>query len=554
MRKIITLIKILFFLVFFSTAAEAVSLKGSEIVISVANSYAAQFGQKIAEAGGNPIDVAVAMVLTMSVTNPTFSALGGGGFALVKIGNRVSALDFRERAPAATGPDYYKDKAKDASMIGGAAVGVPGLPAGLWELHKRYGKLPWSKLFDEALELSTHGFRVGGKLNEDTHHNSPRFNSKSKLVFLKGGVDPYKPGEILVQKDLANALRELRLHNVAGFYTGPVAKDIVDSVRAAKGEMTLADLADYKVVWRDPITMDYHGYKLFLMPPPSSGGLVIETALKLLDKVGINDVPLLSVDEFHLMSEVQSRAFRGRDLIADPDLFKVPTEKIVGDETITELAKTIHKEEATPLAPLVTTSPQPESNEKPQTTHLSVLDKWGNAVSMTFTLNGNFGSGVATERYGIMLNNEMDDFTTHPGQPNMFGLVQGLGNIVSPGKRPLSSMSPTIVEKNGNVVLVVGAPGGPRIITSVLQVLYRVLGRGQNLQAAVEAPRVHNQLQPNKVFIDKDRFAYETIEGLKARKDNIQEDWQALVYAVANLNGVLEAVVDTRAEGAVAGY
>ncbi len=544
------LIKIFIFLSAISLVTQAEPLKGSEIVMSVANTYAAEFGQKIAESGGNPVDVAVAMALTMSVTNPTFAALGGGGFAVVRIGKNVTTLDFRERAPAAAQADYYKSKNKDASITGGAAVGVPGLPAGLWELHKRYGKLPWARLFDEALKLATEGFRSTGKLADEAKKNSARFSSKSKLVFLKGGVEPYKAGEKIHQSDLANALKEFRTKNVAGFYAGNVAKDIVDTVKKSGGDLTLKDLAEYKVVWREPLTMNYHGYKLYLMPPPSSGGIVIEAALKLLDKVGINETPLYSVDEFHLMSEVQSRAFRGRDLIADPDHFEVPMAKLVSDETIAELAKTINKQVATTIEPLT----HVESKEKTQTTHMSVIDKWGNAVAMTITLNGNFGSGVASERYGIMLNNEMDDFTTHPGEPNMFGLVQGLGNAVGPGKRPLSSMSPTLVEKDNKIVMAVGAPGGPRIITSVLQVLYRTLARNQSLQAAVEAPRVHNQLLPNKVYIDADRFAYETKEGLKARKNNIQEDWQGLVYAVRNNDGVLEAVVDTRAVGAVSGY
>ncbi len=535
-------------------SAQAQPLKGSEIVMSVANAHAAEFGQKIAEAGGNPVDVAVAMVLTMSVTNPTFAALGGGGFAVVKIGNKVTALDFRERAPAAMGPEYYKSKSKEASITGGAAVGVPGIPAGLWELHKRYGRLPWARLFDEALELATHGFRMTGHVSENSKHNAARFNNRAKALFLKNASEAYRPGEKVLQKDLANALREFKTKNVNGFYAGVVAKDIVDSVKASGGDLTLKDLADYKVIWRDPLTLDYHGHKLYLMPPPSSGGIVIETALKLLDKIGASKSPLYSVDEFHLISEVEARAFRGRDLIADPDHNVVPIAKLIGDETIAELAKTIRKDVATLVEPIRAADQQTESREKPQTTHLSVLDSHGNAVAMTVTLNGNFGSGVATEKFGIMLNNEMDDFTTHPGEPNMYGLVQGLGNVVGPGKRPLSSMSPTLVEKEGKVVMAIGAPGGPRIITSVMQVLYRVLDRGQSLEAAVEAPRVHNQLLPRKVFIDADRFSYETKEGLKARKNIIEEDWQALVYAVRNVGGVLEAVVDTRAEGAVSGY
>lgn len=526
--------------------------RGSEIVMSAANAHAVRAAQRVAELGGNPVDVAVSLVLSMSVTNPTFAALGGGGFAIVRMGKSIEVLDFRERAPQASHPHYYKDKSKDASVTGGAAVAVPGMAAGLWELHKKYGKLHWSRLFDDPIKLAQKGFRVSGDLSNDFKNNVNRLSPAAKVHFLKKGTEVYKPGEILIQKNLAKVLSEMRNRNVASFYKGRVAKDIVDSVRKAGGHITLKDLEDYKPVWRKPLIAEYAGHKLYLMPPPSSGGVVIQTALKLIEKINLNGYEERSADEHHLLGQVLSRAFRGRTLIADPDYYQVPLERLLGEKYIDELAKSIRKDEATIVEPLQEEASAPQ--ESTETTHLSVIDKYGNAVAMTVTLNGEFGSGVATDLYGIMLNNEMDDFTTRPGEPNMFGLVQGQGNLIAPGKRPLSSMSPTLVEKNGKIVMAIGAPGGPRIISSVIQSLYRTLGRGQDLETAVEAPRVHHQLLPNKLFIDSSRFSPEVLKELKDRKNTLEESWQGLIYAVRNVDGTLEAVVDTRAEGAAGGF
>lgn len=543
---------VLLFYQFIFAPAWALPFKGTEIVMSAANATAVQSAQKIAEMGGNPVDVAVALVLNMSVTNATFAALGGGGFAVVKMGKSIEALDFRERAPFATTPNFYKNKAKDASMTGGAAVAVPGLPAGLWELHKKYGKLHWSRLFDEPIRLAQKGYRVSGDYAEDLAANASRFNSAAKLHFLKNGTEPYKPGELFIQKNLSQVLSEMRNRNIVSFYNGRVAKDIVESVSKIGGVMTLKDLQDYRAVWRDPLVTEYAGYKLYLMPPPSSGGIVIKTALNLIEKVNLNKYPERGIEEYHLLGQILSRAFRGRTLIADPDHQSVAIDKLLSRSYMDDLAKSIKENEASTLQPL--NEDDYTNKESQQTTHLSVIDKFGNAVAMTVTLNGSFGSGVATEKYGIMLNNEMDDFTTRPGEPNMFGLMQGRGNMIAPGKRPLSSMSPTLVEKNGKIVMAIGAPGGPRIISTVIQTLYRTLGRNQDLESAVESPRVHHQLLPDKLFVDKGRFSPETLEGLKARKNSIEESWQALLYGVRNVSGVLEGVVDTRGEGAAGGF
>ena len=549
MRKVI-IISLLISIVF-QPIAYSRPFQGSQIVMTAANTTAVQSAQAVAEAGGNVVDVAIALVLNMSVTNATFAALGGGGFAMIKMGKAIEIIDFRERAPQATHPDYFKNKGNEASITGGAAVGVPGMPAGLWEMHKKYGKIHWSKLFDQAIRLADKGYRVSGEYSEQLKTNSKRFSVGAKKHFLKTGQTPFEPGEIFVQKNLGRVLKEMRNRNIVPFYKGDVAKDIVNSVKAAGGDMTLKDLADYKVAWRKPIETQFAGHKIHLMPPPSSGGIVIKTALHLIEKLNLSNEPAHSTNELHLLTEILSRSFRGRTLIADPDHHSVPMSFLTSDKYWSELEKSINRDKATGIEPLNEQALPSETNE---TTHLSVMDKFGNAVSMTITLNGNFGSGVASEKYGIMLNNEMDDFTTRPGEPNMFGLVQGAGNMVAPGKRPLSSMSPTLVEKDGKIVLALGAPGGPRIISSVVQVLYRALARGTDLQTAIEAPRVHHQLLPNKLYIDKNRLGHEVSTGLTQRGHVVEESWQGRIYATRNANGILEAVVDTRGEGAAGGF
>ncbi len=539
--------------------ASAMPFKASQIAITAACPYAVEAGKKIAEKGGNAVDVAITVLLTEAVTNPSFAALGGGGFAMVKIPNKkvvnstggVEVLDFREVAPAATDEKYYVSKAKDASITGGTAVGVPGLPAGIWELHKKYGKLHWSELFTTPILLADKGFRVTGGWYDDTVAGYKRFDSQSQLLYLKNG-EPLKPGTLLVQKKLAKALQQLRNSNVAPFYRGAIANDIVNTVKARGGQMTMKDLANYKPIWREPLVKEYEGRKIYLMPPPSSGGVVIYEALSLIEKLKVKEKAPLSVDELHLMAEISKRSFRIRSLLGDPDYVQNPLDKIISDNFINEQAKSISLAKAVDVPPL---ADEPPTKESTQTSHLSVLTATGEAVAMTFTLNSNYGSGVATDEFGISLNNEMDDFTTRPGEANQFGLVQGVNNSVKAGKRPLSSMSPTLVEKDGQVVLVAGAPGGPRIITAVLNILYRAITTGVDIDRAIQMPRVHHQFLPNKVYVDGDfRFAPETIAGLKKKGHEVEESWMGLGYAVQFKDGVLESSFDSRGDGASAGY
>jgi gamma-glutamyltranspeptidase/glutathione hydrolase len=541
-------------LVLFVTAVQAVPGEGTRIMISAPSNYAVDAGKAASAKGGNLIDVAVAVGLTLAVTNPSNASLGGGGFALVNMGEAVEVLDFREAAPAATSPEFYLDLEKGASWNGGTAVGVPGVAAGLWALHQKYGKLEWSTLFDTAMTLALDGIEVSGTESRYSETQKDRFNPAGLSHFFKTPEQHFRPGEVLKQPALAQALKLLRDKGAQGFYQGEVARDIASTVQANGGVITVEDLAAYRVRWLQPLQTEFNDHKLYMMPPPSSGGAVIKAAFELFDRIDIQRQAPLSVDELHLMAEVLNRAFRGRALLGDPDYHANPFDTILSDAYFDEMALSIDKSRAVQLHPLQDKALD-DSNE---TTQFSILDIDGNAISLTVTLNGSYGSGVVSEKFGISLNNEMDDFTTRPGEPNMFGLVQGYGNRVQPGKRPLSSMSPTLVEKDGRIVMTLGAAGGPRIISSVIQTIYRVLVTGLDIDRAVQFPRVHHQFLPNKLYLDEYKFAPEVVTGLQQRGHETvpqRPSYLGRVKAVRlNDRNYLEASFDNRSEGAVGGY
>lgn len=534
------------------TAAFAVPAEGHHIMISGPSHYAVEAGHKVAEMGGNVVDVAVAVALTLAVTSPYYAALGGGGFAVVKMNDGVQALDFRETAPAKTSKTYYKDLPKDASITGGHAVAVPGVAAGLVALHQKYGKLKWEKLFDQAITLAKRGFEVSGEWIRNTDNEKARFNDAGRTAFFKAHKSSYLPGEVLRQPELARALELFKTKKLKGFYEGPVAQDLVSTVQAEGGEMTLEDLKAYKVRWLTPLVTDFEGYKIYLMPPPSSGGVIIYQALKLMDALKLKTKAQLSVDELHLLAEIESRAFRGRSLLGDPDFHKNPITYLTSTKYLDEMANSIKPSKSAQIKAL----DEKESREGTETTHVSIMDSQGHAIALTVTLNGFYGSAVVSKKFHIALNDEMDDFTTHPGEANMYGLTQGAGNDVEPGKRPLSSMSPTLVERDGKIIMSAGAPGGPRIITAVLQTLYRVLARNMNVDQAVQFPRVHHQFSPNKLYVDKNRFSPEVLTALKERGHNIEEAASmGKAYAVRlRPDGILEGAFDARGEGASGGY
>ena len=370
--------------------------------------------------------------LAMSVTAPYFASLGGGGFAIIKKGGETKALDFREMAPSKANPDLYKDKAARASLDGGLAVGVPGIPMGLWEMHKKYGKLKWNKLFSAAIDLAEKGFPVSGEWVDYTNSQRKRFSVDNWKMISRVHGEPLRPGDILKQPELARLLKMLRDKGTDAFYKGDNAKDLVAAVNGQDGIFDLKDLANYKARWLEPLDVKYNGYTLHLMPPPSSGGVLIAEMTQLMEKMKLNSVEALSVDEFHLLIEIEKQSFRARVDLGDPDYVKNPIAQILSEEAIGKLASQIKMDSA-----IEPDKAPPVPKESTETTHFSVMDTNGDSVAITITLNGNWGAALISPKYGIALNNEMDDFNTHPGKPNMFGLVQGEANRVRAGAHVL---------------------------------------------------------------------------------------------------------------------
>ncbi len=540
-------------------SAWAVPAEGTRIMIAGPSPYSPQIARDIYALGGNAVDVIVAAAFELSVTHPAVGSLGGGGLAVVKMDGKITTLDFRETAPAAAGVDLYKGKAPAASRNGGLAVAIPGIPAGLFELHKRFGKLKWAQVIAPAQKMAEKGFLVSGEWAKSTARNADRFNAAAKRILFNKDGTPLKPGDLLKQPELAKMLAQISKKGPQAFYQGDGAKDIVATVTASGGIMTTDDLKNYKPRWLDPITAELGGYKLYLMPPPSSGGVVIAEAVKLIEKTKLKDRAPLSVEELHQLIEIEKLSFKGRALLGDPDFNKNPIDEMLDDKAIGQLAALINPDHA--LDPQSLLTPEQREilknapREKEQTTHMSVIDAKGNAVAMTVTLNGDYGSALLTNKFGIALNNEMDDFTTHLNQPNMFGLIQGTANQVRAGARPLSSMSPTIVEKDGKTYLAVGSPGGPRITSAVLQVLYRILVQNFDIDRAIQTARVHHQFLPNIVYTDKLRLPPETYVALTKKGHVISEGSTAKVYAVRlSDSGILEGAYDDRGEGGAGGY
>jgi len=531
--------------------AFAVPAEGHKMMVSGPTPLAARTAEKIIEKGGNVVDVAVAMGLTLSVTSPYFAALGGGGFAQVKMkGHPVEVLDFRETAPAKTHKKFYIGKEKTASTIGGNAIGVPGFPAGLWALHKKHGRLRWSQLFDDSINLANGNFRVSGEWVDRTNLVKKYFNKAAFQHFFKNGVKSYKPGERLKQKGLLKALKLLRKQGPKAFYDGSIGEDVVSTIQNLGGVMSMEDLRSYKVRWLKPIRTQFAGHDLYLMPPPSSGGLILKSALNLIEKLNVKKHLPQSLEELHLLSEIMKVTFRSRVLLGDPDFHKNPMEEFFNEGKMKSWANKIQLNKVLKLKPI----DAPTIQESKNTTHYSVVDADGNAVSLTVTLNNVYGSKVVSEKYGIALNNEMDDFTTRPGQGNSYKLVQGNGNLVEPGKRPLSSMSPTLVGKNGKIVMAVGAQGGPMIISAVLQVLYRTLVNGYNMDLAIQTPRVHHQFLPDIIFVESQLMSPVLIQGLEKLGHKTKKGWQSKAYGVRlNKNGFLESAFDSRNEGGAGG-
>jgi gamma-glutamyltranspeptidase/glutathione hydrolase len=470
---------------------------------------ATQVGIDILRRGGNAVDAAVAVGFALAVVLPNAGNIGGGGFMLIhdaRTGKNV-ALDFREMAPSRATRDMYLDAQGNPvpgrSVYSHLAVGVPGTVAGLSDALQRYGTMRLADLIAPAARLAGDGFIVsetlGAVLAAERDHLGPW--PASRAIFFRNGR-PLQAGERLVQKDLAKSLKLIARDGPAAFYEGAIAAGIVAEMARHGGAVSAADLKNYRVVEREPVTGNYRGYQIVSMPPPSSGGVHIIEMLNILERYPLREYGANSAQTIHLMAEAMKLAYADRaEYLGDPDFVKVPVGALTARAYADRLAARIDPERATPSVEIKAGRPLPYESD--QTTHFSIADKEGNAVAMTYTLNLSFGSGIVADGTGITLNNEMDDFSVKPGVANAFGLIGGDANAVHGGKRPLSSMSPTIVLKDGKPFLVTGSPGGSRIITTVLQTLVNVIDHRMNVAEASIAPRVHHQWLPDKLRIEK---------------------------------------------------
>lgn len=523
--------------------------------VAVADKYSADTAEQIFKEGGNAIDAAVAIAFTLAVTYPEAGNIGGGGFMTLYVDGKPYFLDYRERAPLAATRGMYLDKQGEVvpgmSLYGNRAVGVPGTVAGMWAAQRRFGKLKWKQVLAPAIHYARDGFVVDEQLAQRGVDASKEFGGKTNFDKYFGAM---KAGANFKQPDLAAVLTRISNEGAKGFYQGKTADLFAASMKEGDGLITKQDLLEYRAVWRQPIEANWGGYRVITAPPPSSGGIGLVQLLKMKAdlKQDFEGVKLNSPQYIHLVAEIEKRVFADRaQYLGDPDFYKVPVAQLTDDAYLAKRAA-----EVNPKEPSDTKSVQPglgtSMPEKAETTHFSVVDKWGNAVSNTYTINGYFGSGMIAEGTGIVLNDEMDDFSAKPGVANMFGVVGSDANAIEPKKRPLSSMSPTILTKDGKVALVIGTPGGSRIFTSIFQVVNNIYDFKMPLKEAVGAMRFHHQLlPPNTIFWEP----YHPIEGelakaLEARGYTLKgQDFSGDIKVIQIDGNVPEPVADPRGRG-----
>jgi gamma-glutamyltranspeptidase/glutathione hydrolase len=480
-------------------------------MVASEDEIATRVGKIVLHDGGNAVDAAVAVAFTLAVTRPTAGNIGGGGFAVVRTGKgKASAVDFRETAPASATPDMYETAGDKASLVGMKAAGVPGSVAGLWELHKKWGTLKWAEVVAPAIEIAKQGYTVGTYLERSIASRVKGLGMTGAFAdrFAPGGK-PLVAGDVVKNPELAVVLERIAKKGPDGFYKGETAAAIAKAMKEGGGLITAKDLASYKAIWREPIRVAYRGKKLYTMPPPSSGGVVIAMTANMLRKQDLGKLGWHSAEHVHWVVEAWRRAFATRnEVLGDPKFVKgMPIAKLTSEQEADRLVATI-TEKATPSKDI------PALQEGTNTTHFCVVDAKGMAVALTTTLNTSFGSGVMIE--GVLMNNEMDDFATTPGKPNVYGLVQGKANQIEPGKRMLSSMSPTVIEdEKGELFMVVGGQGGPRIITEVWQAISNVIDFGMAPDAAVGASRFHHQHLPDDIVFEDEAVTREVDETLR---------------------------------------
>ena len=532
-----------------SSSVYAVALEGG--AVAAPDQYGAQVAADILKKGGNAVDAAVATAFTLAVTYPEAGNIGGGGFMTLFVDGKPYFLDYREVAPkAATRNMYLDDKGEvieNLSLVGARAAGVPGTVMGLWEAHRKFGKLPWSELLTPAIGYAKNGFKVADKQYQYRNDAQGMFKTATNFNDYFGSM---KVGELFKQPEMAQTLERIADKGVSEFYQGKTADLLVAQMQADKGLITKQDLKDYKAVWREPMAVSWRGNVVYTAPPPSSGGVALAQLLGIKEDraADFKGVAHNSAQYIHLLAEIEKRVFADRaDYLGDPAFTKVPVDQLVAKDYLAKRAAQVN-----PKAISATDQVKP-GLEPHQTTHFSIVDKAGNAVSNTYTLNLDYGSGVVVKGAGFLLNDEMDDFSAKPGAANAFGVIGGDANAIEPGKRMLSSMSPSLMTRDGKVELVIGTPGGSRIFTSIFQVMNNLYDYGMPLDKAVAAQRVHHQLLPkDTIYFD----SYAPLTGQVAadlkKMGYVLEDqgWEMGDIQAIRVNGqTLETASDPRGRG-----
>jgi gamma-glutamyltranspeptidase / glutathione hydrolase len=542
--------------------ASKAPVRAKQGMVASSEKLASQIGIETLKKGGNAVDAAVAVGFALAVTHPAAGNLGGGGFMMIRFSNgQTASIDYRETTPAAARRDVYLDSAGQiipkASTQGYRASGVPGTPAGLCLAQKKYGRLSFKEVIQPAIDLAEQGFPVSDSFSDSLREAAPLLGQfpESRRLYLNGGKF-FESGDKLIQKDLAGSLKSIRDNGADGFYKGELAAKVAAAYESHGNWITRDDLSKYEPKFRTPLRGSYRGYDIITMPPPSSGGTVLLEMLNILEGFNVSGMGAGSSRTIHLMAEAMRSAFRDRaELMGDTDFVSVPISRLILKSYATEFRKAFDPEKAADsLALPARVLP---ASEATQTTHFSVVDKDGNAVANTYTLNGSYGSGVTIEGTGILMNNEMDDFASRPGVPNAYGLVQGEANAIAPGKRPLSAMTPTFLESRGKLFLVIGSPGGPTIINTVLQVIVNIVDFGFTIQGAIDAPRFHHQWLPDELRMEDHGFPEDVTKALKARGHRLA--FRSLMGDAEGImlepkTGVRLGASDPRGDGLTIGY
>ena len=540
---------------------DAVGLNG--MVVS-SNDLASKAGIEILKSGGNAIDAAIAVGFTLAVTHPGAGNIGGGGFMVIRFADGTSTtIDFRETAPSLASKDMFLDGEgnviKGKSWNTAYAVGVPGTVAGFGYAHEKYGTKRWYSLLQSSIELAKFGHKIDylnfSLLNTPYYKKYLSLDSETKKIFYKD--KGFELGEIFIQKDLASTLTRIANYGYREFYEGKTSEYIVDCMNRTEGLISSEDLEKYKPIERQPIEFYYRDHKVITMPPSSSGGIVLAEILNQLENLSMDSIEYHSYKHIHYMSEVERRAYADRaEALGDMDFIDIPIDVMISDQYAKNKWGEINCCSATPsdkISPI-----NLNFDEYEETTHYSVVDKWGNSVSVTTTVNGWYGSGITVDNAGFLLNNEMDDFSSKPGHPNKYGLVGSWANSIEPNKRMLSSMTPTIVEdREGNLLLVVGSPGGSTIITTVAQIISNVIDYNMPLKDAVESPRTHHQWLPDNIFLENKMFNSDVIKKLIDLGHDIsykRSIGEANCIMYDKKNKAFLGVSDSRRNGSAIGY